>query len=195
MTSTITVFQSISLDGVMQAPGRDDEDPRGGFRHGGWTNGYQDEVLGGFVAEGLATETALLFGRRTYEDVLGYWTSTPEPNPFTDVLVNARKYVISRSADTELRYPNSDLLVGDAVEQVAGLRERSELPVMIMGSGELVRALHGAGLVDEYTLLVHPIVLGSGTRLFGDTDRVDLDLEQTIPTTTGVVIARYRVRS
>ena len=195
MTSTITVFQSISLDGVMQAPGRDDEDPRGGFRHGGWTNGYQDEVLGSFLAEGLATETALLFGRRTYEDILGYWTSTPEPNPFTDVLVNARKYVVSRSADTELGYPNSDLLAGDAVEQVAGLRERSELPVMIMGSGELVRALHGAGLVDEYTLLVHPIVLGSGTRLFGEADRVDLDLVQTIPTTTGVVIVRYRVRS
>ena len=195
MSSTITVFQSISLDGVMQGPGRDDEDPRGGFRHGGWTNGYQDEVLGSFLADGLATETALLFGRRTYEDVLGYWTSTPEPNPFTDVLVNARKYVVSRSADTELGYPSSDLLVGDAVEQVAGLRERIDLPMMVMGSGELVRALHGAGLVDEYTLLVHPIVLGSGTRLFGEADRVDLDLVQTIPTTTGVVIVRYRVRS
>jgi dihydrofolate reductase len=194
MSSTVTVFQSVTLDGVMQGPGRDDEDTRGGFTHGGWTNGYQDEVLGSFLAEGLATEAALLFGRRTYEDVLGYWTSTPEPNPFTDVLVSAQKYVVSRSAVTGLGFPNSDLLVGDATEQVARLRERLNVPVTVMGSGQLVRSLHSAGLVDEYTLLVHPIVLGSGTRLFGEADRVDLDLEEAIPTTTGVVITRYRVR-
>ena len=195
MSSTITVFQNITLDGVMQGPGRDDEDPRGGFTHGGWTNGYQDEVLGDFMAEGLATETALLFGRRTYEDVLGYWTATPEPNPFTEVLVNARKYVVSRSADTALGHPNSELLVGDAVELVAGLRARSDLPVMVMGSGELARALHAAGLVDAYTLLVHPIVLGSGIRLFGEADRIDLELTRAVTTTTGVVIAQYRARS
>jgi dihydrofolate reductase len=195
MSSTITAFQSITVDGVMQGPGRDDEDLRGGFAHGGWTNGYQDEVLGTFVAEGLATQTALLFGRRTYEDVLGFWTSTSEPNPFTSVLVASRKYVVSRSEDTDLRYPNSELLAGDAVDQVVALKERSELPLMIMGSGELVRVLHPAGVIDEYVLLIHPIVLGSGTRLFADADRVDLDLERSVPTTTGVLIAHYGVRS
>lgn len=192
--STITAFQNITLDGVMQGPGRDDEDPRNGFTHGGWSNGYQDEVLGGFLAEGLAQESGLLFGRRTYEDVLGYWTSTSEPNPFTDVLVASPKYVVSRSAETELGHPNSELLVGDAVEQVAALRERSALPLMIMGSGELVRALHARQLIDEYVLLIHPIVLGSGSQLFGEADRVDLELRRSIPTTTGVLIAQYGVR-
>jgi dihydrofolate reductase len=179
----------------MQGPGRDDEDPRGGFTHGGWTNGYQDEVLGAFVAEGLATQTALLFGRRTYEDVLGFWTSTSEPNPFTSVLLTSPKYVVSRSEDTDLRYPNSELLAGDAADQVVALRERSDLPLMIMGSGQLVRVLHSAGVIDEYVLLIHPIVLGSGTRLFAAAARVDLELERSVPTTTGVLIAHYRVRS
>jgi dihydrofolate reductase len=195
MSSTITVLQSITVDGVMQGPGRDGEDPRGGFTHGGWTNGYHDEVLGAFVAEGLATQTALLFGRRTYEDVLGFWTSTPEPNPFTSVLVNSHKYVVSRSGGTDLGYPNSELLAGDAADQVVALRERSDLPLMVMGSGQLVRVLHAAGLIDEYVLLIHPIVLGSGTRLFGVADRVDLDLKRSVPTTTGVLIAHYGVRS
>jgi dihydrofolate reductase len=193
MSSTITAFQSITVDGVMQGPGRDDEDPRGGFTHGGWTDGYQDEVLGAFVAEGLATPTALLFGRRTYEDVLGYWTSTSDPNPFSSVLVDSPKYVVSRSTDTDLRHPNSELLAGDAVQHVVALRERSELPLMVMGSGELVRVLHAAGLIDGYVLLIHPIVLGSGTRLFGVADRVDLELERVVPTTTGVLIAHYGV--
>jgi dihydrofolate reductase len=195
MSSTIIAFQSITVDGVMQGPGRDDEDPRGGFTHGGWANGYQDEVLRAFVAEGLATRRALLFGRRTYEDVLGYWTSTSEPNPFTSVLVNSRKYVVSRSKDTDLGYPNSELLVGDAPDQVVALRERSDLPLMIMGSGELVRVLHAAGVIDEYVLLIHPIVLGSGTRLFAEADRVDLVLKRSAPTTTGVLLAHYGVRS
>ena len=195
MARTITAFQNLTLDGVMQGPGRADEDPRDGFAHGGWTHGYQDEVLGQFQGEGLASETELLFGRRTYEDVLGFWTSTPDPNPFTDVLVNSPKYVVSRSADAELAYPNSELLIGDAVEQVAALRERGGLPLMVMGSGQLVRALHRAHLIDEYVLLMHPIVLGSGTRLFGDGDRVDLELERSIPTTTGVLITQYRRRS
>jgi dihydrofolate reductase len=195
MSTTITAFQSVTLDGVMQGPGRDDEDPREGFTHGGWTDGYQDEVLGGFVAEWLAEETALLFGRRTYADVLGFWTSTPEPNPFTDVLLHARKYVVTRSRSSEPGYPNSELLVGEGVQEVAGLRERSHLPLMVMGSGQLVRALHAAGLIDGYVLLIHPIVLGSGTRLFGAADRVDLDLERSTTTTTGVLIAQYRVRS
>lgn len=195
MARTITAFQSLTLDGVMQGPGRADEDPRDGFAHGGWTNGYQDEVLGQFQAEGLASETELLFGRRTYEDVLGYWTSSPDPNPFTEVLVSSPKYVVSRSADTVLAYPNSELLHGNAVEQVAALRERDGLPLMVMGSGQLVRALHRADLIDEYVLLMHPIMLGSGTRLFGDADRVDLELERSIPTTTGVLITQYRRRS
>ncbi|HEY2556472.1 MAG TPA: dihydrofolate reductase family protein [Diaminobutyricibacter sp.] len=193
--SSIGVFQSITLDGVMQGPGRTDEDTRDGFVHGGWGNGYQDDVSMGFAAEGMSQQGALLFGRRTYEDLLGYWTTLNAPNPFADVLVRSPKYVVSRSARTELAYPNSELLAGDAIQTVGALRERLDVPPLtIMGSGELIRTLHRAGLIDSYSLLIFPIVLGSGTRLFGDADRTDLTLDRTIPTTTGVVIAQYTVR-
>jgi len=191
--STITVFESITLDGVMQAPGRADEDTRGGFPYGGWAVPYQDEVAMRFAGEGMSQGGAMLFGRRTYDDLLGYWTTTPEPNPFTDVLVNAQKYVVSRSASSRLGHPNSTLLEGDATETVAELRRTLDGTVTVLGSGELVRALLAAGLVDELVLMQHPLVLGVGTTLFGS-DRVELDLQRTVPTTTGVVIAQYAVR-
>jgi dihydrofolate reductase len=188
----ISVFQSVTLDGVMQGYGRPDEDTRGGFPHGGWGDGYQDQVSMQFAGEEMAQGAALLFGRRTYEDVLGFWTAAPQPNPFTDVLVNTRKYVVSRSAGTVLHFPNSVLLAGEALETVAALRQDAGEDLTVMGSGELVRALHAAHLIDEYVLQVHPIVLGTGTRLFGAGDRTDLALERAIPTTTGVIIAQYR---
>ena len=106
MATTITVFESVTLDGVMQAPGRADEDTRGGFTHGGWAQPYQDEVAMRFAGEGMSKDGALLFWHRTYDDLLGFWTTTPDPNPFTDVLVSTPKYVASRDGDTELGYPN-----------------------------------------------------------------------------------------
>lgn len=187
----VSVFQSVTLDGVMQGLGRADEDTRGGFVHGGWGLGYQDEVSMRFAGEGTAGESAFLFGRRSYEDLLGFWTSTPEPNPFTDVLTHSPKYVVSRSADTTLAYPASTLLAGEATATVAALREEAQTDLTIMGSGELIRSLHANGLIDEYTLQIYPIVLGSGTRLFGDGDRVNLTLERSVTTTTGVIIAQY----
>jgi dihydrofolate reductase len=190
--ATITVFESVTLDGVLQAPGRADEDPRGGFAHGGWADGFADEVSMRFAGEGMARQGGLLFGRRTYEDLLRAWTSTPEPNPFTDVLVRSPKYVVSRSADVTLDHPNSTLLSGDGAESVAALKVREARDLTVLGSGELVRALHAARLIDTYVLLIHPIVLGSGTRIFGEADRLDLTLERSIPTTTGVLIAQYR---
>ncbi|MGC5170230.1 dihydrofolate reductase family protein [Microbacterium sp. DT81.1] len=192
--STITVFESVSLDGVMQAPGRADEDTRNGFAHGGWSNGYQDDISMGFAAEGMTQDGALLFGRRTYEDLLGFWSAASFENPFSDVLSRKTKYVVSRDASTKPVYPNSHLLAGDAPATVKRLRDGVDLDLTILGSGELVRSLHAAGLIDRYILLIHPIVLGSGTSLFGPADRVDLDLERALPTTTGVVIASYRVR-
>lgn len=98
--ATISAFESVTLDGVMQAPGRADEDTRGGFRQGGWAAGYADDVIGRFAASGMRTTTALLFGHRAYDDLLGYWTSVPETNPFTEVLVNQPKYVVSRDEPT-----------------------------------------------------------------------------------------------
>jgi dihydrofolate reductase len=142
----------------------------------------------------MAKAGSLLFGRRTYEHLLGFWTTTPDPNPFTEVLVNSPKYVVSRSADTSLAYPNSTLLAGEAVETVAALKERVDADLTILGSGELVRAIHAAGLIDSYVLQIHPIVLGSGTMLFGPADRRNLTLERSLPTTTGVLIAQYAAR-
>jgi dihydrofolate reductase len=191
--ATITVFESVTLDGVMQAPGRADEDTRGGFTHGGWAQPYQDEVAMRFAGEGMSKEGALLFGHRTYDDLLGFWTTTPDPNPFTEVLVSTPKYVASRDGDTELGYPDSTVLAGDAADTVATLRREVDGAMTVLGSGELVRTLLAAGLVDELVLLVHPLVLGSGTTLFGDAP-VDLDLRRSVTTTTGVIIAQYAVR-
>lgn len=191
--ATITAFESVTLDGVMQAPGRADEDTRGGFRHGGWAVPYQDEVMMQFAGEDMAGSGAMLFGRRTYDDLLGFWTTTPEPNPFTEVLVQSPKYVVSHNPDAELGYPNSTLLAGEAADTVAALKQENDGALTVLGSGELVRALLAAGLVDDVVLQVHPLVLGSGTKLFGDA-QVELDLRRSIPTTTGVIIAQYAVR-
>jgi len=191
--ATLTVFESVTLDGVMQAPGRADEDTRGGFTHGGWALPYQDEVAMRFAGEGLSTGGGMLFGHRTYDDVLGFWTATPDPNPFTDVLVRSPKYVASHNHRTELAYPNSTLLAGDAADTVAGLKQDLDGAITVLGSGELARSLFAVGLVDELVLLVHPLVLGSGTTLFGPA-HVELGLRRSLSTTTGVVIAQYAVR-
>ncbi|HKH07744.1 MAG TPA: dihydrofolate reductase family protein [Agromyces sp.] len=191
--ATITLFESVTLDGVMQAPARADEDTRGGFTEGGWAVPYQDEVAMRFAGERMATAGAMLFGHRTYDDILGFWTATPDPNPFTEALVASPKYVASRDPGTELGYPNSTLLAGEAADTVATLKGQVDGAVTVLGSGELVRSLLAAGLVDELVLLVHPIVLGSGATLFGDA-RVELDLQRSETTTTGVVIAQYAVR-
>ncbi|GAA1694257.1 hypothetical protein GCM10009733_107590 [Nonomuraea maheshkhaliensis] len=114
------------------------------------------------------------------------------PNPFTDTLVNAPEYVTSRRPGTALAHPNSTLLTGEATDTVAQLKDRTDGVIRVLGSGELVRSLHAAGLVEEYVLLVHPIMLGSGTRLFGAGERTDLTLQEPVTTTTGVLIARYR---
>jgi dihydrofolate reductase len=190
----ITAFENISLDGVMQAPGRRDEDTRDSFPHGGWGMGYQDEVMMEFAGESMQGESGMLLGRRTYEDLLGYWTSTAEPNPFTDVLVNETKYVVSRSQDTTLEWPNSTLLPGDAVEHVTKLRQVTDLPLTILGSGELVRSLQPAGLIDRYVLQIHPIILGAGKQLFGPSQRMNLTMSRSITTNTGVIIAVYEAK-
>lgn len=191
--TTITAFQSITFDGVMQGLGRADEDTRGGFVHGGWGDGYQDEVSMAYAAEGMGEGGELLFGRRTYEDLLGFWTALDQPNPFSDVLVHSTKHVATRDASTVAGYANTELLVGEAAATVGALKAAGGEDLTVMGSGELTRALHAARLVDRFVLQIHPIVLGSGARLFGDGERSELRLERCIPTTTGVIIAEYAV--
>ena len=188
----ITVFNSLTLDGVMQAPGRPDEDIRGGFAHGGWAAPYMDEVMGRVAAEGMAGPGALLLGRRTYEDFHGFWPHQTD-NPFTEVLDNTRKYVASRTLREPLPWRNSTLLEGDAAEAVARLKEQPGEDLTVLGSGELVQSLRRRDLVDRYVLLIHPLVLGSGRRLFPDGGPAStLRLVGSVPTTTGVIIATYQ---
>ena len=189
----VVVFTHLTLDGVMQAPGRPDEDRRGGFAHGGWEPPYADSVMGSVAAEGMAQGGALLFGRRTYEDFAAFWPNQPEPNPFTAVLNDRQKYVASTTLKEPLSWRNSTLLEGDAAEAVARLKEEPGEDLVVLGSGELVQSLMRRNLVDEYVLLIHPLVLGSGRRLFTDGGPfAALRLVDTRTTTTGVVIATYR---
>jgi dihydrofolate reductase len=190
--SRVVVVNHLTLDGVMQAPGRPDEDLRGGFEHGGWATPYADEVMGSAMSEGMARGGALLFGRRTYEDFAAVWPNRKD-NPFTEVLDKRQKYVASTTLREPLPWSNSTLLNGDAADAVAGLKEQSREDLTVLGSGELVQSLMRHDLVDEYLLTIHPLVLGSGRRLFPDGGAfAALQLVETKPTTTGVVIARYQ---
>jgi dihydrofolate reductase len=183
---------NLTLDGVMQAPGRADEDTRDGFEHGGWGQPYFDEVMGQKAAEGMASTGAFLFGRRTYEDFASVWPTMPEDNPFAAVLNERPKYVVSTTLREPLPWANSSLLEGDVGETVPAFKERQEKDIVVLGSGELVRSLMERGLVDRYVLWIHPLVLGSGRRLFTDgLSTASLRLVDTTTTTTGVVIATY----
>jgi dihydrofolate reductase len=188
----VTVTNNISLDGVMQAPGRPDEDTRGGFQRGGWALPYNDPVMGRVMGEGMAHTGALLLGRRTYEDFAGYWPHQKD-NPFTEVLDNVPKYVASRTLTEPLTWQNSTLLHGDAAEAVAALKSESGPDIAILGSGELIQSLRRRNLIDEYVLLIHPLLLGSGRRLFPDGGpSSELRLTSSVITSTGVVIATYQ---
>jgi dihydrofolate reductase len=187
----IVVVENLTLDGVMQAPGRADEDLRGGFTHGGWAMAYNDEVKGKAMAEGMTQAGPMLFGRRTYQDFYKVWPKRTD-NPFSPVLDRAEKYVASRTLTEPLPWQNSTLLRGDAADAVARLKQDPGKDIVILGSGELVRSLMLRGLIDRFVLLIHPLVLGSGHRLFPDTGAFGaLTLVNSVTTTTGVVIATY----
>jgi dihydrofolate reductase len=190
MTKVI-VFNSVTLDGVMQAPGRADEDRRGGFKHGGWSVPYADEETGKLAAEGMQTTGAMLLGRRTYEDLLSHWNKAG--GPFKDMLNEMPKHVVSRTLKEPLPWPNSSLLDGELTKAVATLRKQDAEDIVILGSGEVVRTLLAKQLVDELILLIHPLVLGDGQRLFDDGGPgVLFELADTRTTTTGVIAATYR---
>jgi dihydrofolate reductase len=192
--SKVVVFLSLTLDGVMQAPARADEDQRGGFEHGGWAIPYSDpsdpveqELLG----QSMSTAGALLLGRRTYEDFYSVWPNRTD-NPFTEVLNASTKYVASRTLREPLAWQNSVLLPGDAAEGVARLREEPGKDIVILGSGDLVRSLMPHNLIDRYVLQIASLVLGSGQRLFADDGtQARLRLVESRSTRSGVVIATY----
>ena len=189
--SRVVVFEHLTLDGVVQAPGRPDEDRRGGFEHGGWATRW-DPLIAGVAEENMGATEALLFGRRTYEDFYSYWPKQAD-NPFTEVLTNTRKYVASRTLHEPLPWTNSTLLKGNAAESVSRLKDQPGKDLVVLGSGELVQTLARTNLVDEYVLLIHPLLLGSGRRLFEDIGgRAGLQLVDAKRSPTGVLITTYR---
>ena len=155
----VVVINSVTLDGVMQAPGRPDEDTRGGFAHGGWAVPGGDDAMIAKMGERMGEDRAFLFGRRTYEELLASWNA--QGGPFKDALNNGAKYVASNSSATRLEWPNSTLLHGDVPAAVDELKQESGGNLVIMGSGELIGSLMAADLIDEYLLMIHPLVLGT----------------------------------
>ncbi|MDX3194849.1 dihydrofolate reductase family protein [Streptomyces sp. MN03-5084-2B] len=188
---SITVTMSVTLDGVVQGLGRPDEDTRGGFPHGGWGTRYQDDVMAREMGRDMSRPGDLLLGRRTWQDFTAAWSRRDDGNPFTTHLNAATKYVASTTLDDADAWENSILLRGEATETVASLKARPGRDLSVIGSAALVRDLHAAGLVDRYTLLIHPLTLGGGARLFGDGPITEFSLTSCVPTTKGVLIAHY----
>ncbi len=185
----VIVMNGVTLDGVMQGPGRPDEDTRDGFDRGGWGVPYGDEASVAKMGERMGEDHAWLFGRRTYEQLLGYWNA--RGGPFKDPLNNIRKYVASSNPATRLDWPNSTLLHGDVPVAVADLKQSSGANLVIMGSGVLIGSLMAADVIDEYLLMIAPVVLGTGRRLFAGGAHVSLRLVDSTTTSTGVLLATY----
>ena len=188
------VICNLTLDGVMQGPGRPEEDERGGFTRGGWAVPYSSDAMGRVMSEGMGGggREAMLFGRRTYEDFYGFWPRQRD-NPFTAVLDRMQKYVASTTLAEPLPWVNSTLLRGEAAAAVAALKAAEpDQDLVVLGSGVLVGTLRRRNLVDEYKLLIHPLVLGTGGRLFPDDGTAStLELVDSVGTSTGVIIATY----
>jgi dihydrofolate reductase len=189
---SIGVNMSVTLHGVVQAPGRADEDTRGGFTHGGWGMGYQDDVGMREASAGMSRPGAMLLGRRTWQDFTTVWGRATDGNPFSTHMNAARKYLVSRTLDDVTAWSKSVLLRGEAIETVAALKAQSDEHLEIIGSASLVRALHAAGLIDHYTLLITPLTLGAGARLPDHpAPLTEFELTRSVTTTKGVIIAHY----
>ncbi len=188
----VIVFTNLTLDGVMQAPGRPDEDRRDGFQHGGWAAPY-GAMQASEAREHMGEIGGLLLGRRTYEILYDYWPKQTDNNPFTEMLNNMQKYVASTTLREPLPWVNSTLLKGDVGKAVSELKAQQDKDLMMMGSGELIQTLMKHNLIDLYVLLIHPLVLGSGRRLFPeDGAYAALHLVAAKPTPNGVVVTTYQ---
>jgi len=210
----LIVSEFVSLDGVMQAPGGAEEDPRGGFKHGGWSLQFWNEEAMAYKSDELSATDAILIGRVTYEIFAGAWptmidddvvnlikdgggdsesikAAAPEGNPFADRMNSLPKYVASRTLD-KVEWNNSTLIKGNLAEKIGKLKEQPGQDIVVHGSGDLVQSLIREGLVDEYRLMVFPIVLGSGKRIFQESsDTKGLKLVDAKPFKTGVVVLTY----
>jgi dihydrofolate reductase len=191
----IVVNEFMSLDGVVQAPGGTEEDTDGGFAHGGWSTPYFDpQVMGAVIGEGMNTADALLFGRRTWQGMAAAWPQRAG-DPYADQMNAIKKYVASRTlTPDDLTWNNTTLLSPDhAVADVAALREQEGRDMAMWGSASLVKALLAEGLVDELNLMIEPILLGGGKRIFPDDGMPrPMELVNSVTASTGVQVCTYR---
>jgi dihydrofolate reductase len=189
--SKLVVAEFVSLDGVMQAPGGEEEDREGGFEYGGWQMGYNDEVSGERIGASMTQTGSFLLGRKTYEIFAAYWPTQSDDDPFAKILNGLPKYVASTTLSEPLAWQNSTLLQGDVAKAVAELKRGEGGNIVVLGSGGLVQTLYENDLVDEYALMITPIVLGSGKKLFRELPKKPLKLADSVTTSTGVVMATY----
>ena len=185
----VVVMNGVTLDGVMQGPGRPDEDTRDGFTYGGWGVPYYDQAAVAKMGERMGDDRAFLFGRHTYEQLLRSWNA--RGGPFKDALNDTPKFVASSNATTRLEWPNSTLLHGDVPAAVRDLKQSSAANLVIMGSGVLIASLIAADLIDEYLVMIAPLVLGAGRRLFPEGVRAPLRLIESVATSTGALLVTY----
>lgn len=187
-------MNSVTLDGVMQGPARPGEDTRGGFAHSGWAlrSMTSPQEVSNAMSERISAGGGLsgwLFGRWTYEDLLGIWNL--RGGSFKDSLNSTPKYVASTTLTEPLRWPNSTLLRDDAAQAIETLKAEADGVLGIMGSGRLITSLMHTNLIDEYLLFIHPLVLGTGRRLFQDGMALPLRLTRGVIAPSGLVIASY----
>ena len=189
----VIVTEWMTLDGVVQAPGAEDEDTSGGFEHGGWHLPYFDDLSQKWVVDNLNEAGGFLLGRRTYENFAGYWpNASAEEQVIAEPLNTKPKYVASTTLTEPLAWENSRLLEGDVAEAVAALKQEDGPYLLVIGSTELVRTLIEHGLVDEFRVMIDPLVLGGGKRIFRDDgERRPLRLVDNKATSTGAFLATY----
>jgi dihydrofolate reductase len=180
----------VTLDGVMQAPGGPEEDPSGGFEHGGWSFGYWDDQMQSTMGESMSKPFDLVLGRKTYEIFAAHWPHSDDPA--AAVLNNATKHVASTTL-TELEWENSKLIGGEVPDGVRALKEEDGPELQVHGSANLIQTLLEHELIDEFRLWTFPLVLGKGKRLFdGGTVPAGLDVVSSQVSSTGVTTVTYR---
>ena len=187
----IIVGMFVSLDGVVQAPGHPDEDREGGFEQGGWTMPYWHDDIGTTIFASMGASDAMLLGRKTYQGFAAAFSPAPAGDPFADYMNNTPKYVVSTTLK-EADWKNSTLISSNVADEVRRLKQQPGKDISISGSGTLVQSLMQHDLIDEYRLLVYPVVLGKGKRLFPDGLKATLKLVETKVFSSGVVLLRYQ---
>jgi dihydrofolate reductase len=189
----VIVQEWVSLDGVVQAPGSPNEDKSGGFRHGGWHLRYFDDMSRNWVVGNLTEAGGYLFGRRTYENFAGHWpNASAEEQVLAQPLNTKPKYVASTTLSEPLAWQNSTLLTGDVSAAVAALKQKDGGNLLVIGSPKLLQSLIDHDLVDEFRLMIDPVVVGGGKRVFGNDGVLrQLRLVDSRVTTTGAMLATY----